>query len=100
MTSECVATVGPCISVDHYEVGEEVVNAVAGCGVPLDVFVQRDLGPKPHVNLRAAAAWKLDQMGVKTSHLEHCTYADVRFPSYRRNGPLSGRMLSMIGLKC
>ena len=100
VANECVAVVGPCIAVEKYEVGEEVVNAVADCGVPQSVFLRRDLGAKPHVSLRAAAAWKLQQWGVQTAHLDHCTWSDSRFPSYRRNGPLSGRMISMIGLKC
>ena len=96
----CRAVIGPCISVEAYEVGPELVVAVAECGVPRDTFLREDLGPKPHVDLRAAATWKLTQLGLQPAHISHCTWGDPRFPSYRRNGPLSGRMLSLIGLRC
>jgi copper oxidase (laccase) domain-containing protein len=94
------AAIGPCICVAHYEVGYELVAALKACGVPREVCTRDDLGPRPHVNLRAAAEWKLEQLGVPCEQLDLCTWEDPRFPSYRRNGPLSGRMASVIGLRC
>ena len=94
------ATIGPCISVEHYEVGSELVDEVAACGVPAEVFLREDLGDRPHVDLKRAAAWKLEQAGIRTEVLPVCTWEDERFPSYRRNGPLSGRMAALIGFRC
>ena len=93
------AAVGPCIGVHRYEVGPELVDALSGCGVPESVFLRADIGPKPHINLRQSAAWKLSQFGIDAEVSPVCTWEDERFPSYRRNGPLSGRMASLIGLQ-
>ena len=93
------AVVGPCISVGHYEVGEEVVEGITAAGVPETCFVDRERGPRPHVDLRAAVAWQLEANGVaRVEVLPHCTFSDPLLPSYRRDGPRSWRMAGLIGL--
>lgn len=93
------AVVGPCICVEHYEVGEEVVAGIAEAGVPEARFVDRARGLRPHVDLRAAVAWQLESNGVsRVEVLPQCTFSDPSLPSYRRDGPRSWRMAGLIGL--
>ena len=93
-----LAVIGPCISVQHYEVGEEVVQAIVDAGVPEPAFVRRDLGPRPHADLRAAAAWQLRAAGVPAVEvMPHCTFADPDLHSHRRDGAASGRLAAVIG---
>ena len=93
-----LAVVGPCISVDHYEVGEEVIQGICAAGVPEAVFTHRDRGPRPHADLRAAAVWQLRQAGVdQIEVLPRCTFADPDLHSHRRDGDRSGRLAAVIG---
>ncbi|EKE80527.1 peptidoglycan editing factor PgeF [Idiomarina xiamenensis] len=91
------AWIGPAISAQHFEVGDDVYQA----------FVQRDetaatafqalpQAAKWLCNLPLLAELRLRAIGVsliKQSQL--CSYADSRFYSYRRQ-PDCGRMLSLI----
>ena len=91
------AAVGPCISVDAYEVGPEVVDGITAAGVPRDIFVQ-ERQPKPHVDLKAAAQFQLQRAAVPNIDvLPHCTFLDENFHSYRRDGNRSGRLAGFIG---
>ena len=91
------AAIGPCISVDAYEVGEEVVLGIKEAGVPVSVFVQ-ERHPRPHVDLKAAAEFQLQRVGVPTIDvLPHCTFLDDGFHSYRRDRNQSGRLAGFIG---
>jgi len=91
------AAIGPCISVDAYEVGWEVVDGIVASGVPKDVFV-REKQPRPHVDLKAAAHYQLQQSKVpKIEVLAYCTYLDEGFHSYRRDQNKSGRLAGLIG---
>lgn len=92
------AAIGPCICVDHYEVGEEVVDGICAAGVPAEAFVHRDRGPKPHVDLRTAITWQLHRRGVTAvAALPHCVMEDPDLHSHRRDRERSGRMLAFIG---
>jgi len=96
VAAEVVAAVGPCISVDAYEVGEEVVAGIAG-RVPPEVFVASEW-ERPHVDLKAANRWLLEQAGVvEVDVLPHCTWGDRRFFSHRRDGGETGRQAAVIG---
>ena len=94
-----VAAVGPCIGVEAFEVGEEVAAAFVGAGLG-DAVVRRDMWPRPHVDLPLAALLclrraKLDADDVDVGRL--CTHSrPADFYSYRRDGPGTGRMLSVI----
>lgn len=94
-----VAAVGPCIGVEQFEVGEEV----AGQFDPR--FVRRDLGPKPHIDLRAAAGAALLALGAEAIDIgESCTYADEGdFFSHRRDvthggASATGRMVNLVAI--
>ena len=93
------AAIGPCISVDAYEVGPEVVDGIASTGIPKDVFVRKKQ-PRPHVDLKAAAAYQLRQCGLSSIEvLPQCTYLDDNFHSYRRDKNASGRLAGLIGFR-
>lgn len=85
-----VAWVGPCIGPCCYEVDEDVALALAGASS--FQAIQRDRGPKPHVDLRIAAESQLREGGVQEiRHLGPCTRCCEELWSYRRDGALAGR---------
>ncbi len=98
MGSVHTAIIGPCIGVNHYEVGEEVVEAIVATGVPRDACVQ-ERTPRPHLDTRLAVAEQLRQQGVGCIEMTgYCTFKDRNWASYRRDGALAGRILSVIGI--
>ena len=96
---QLVAAIGPCIGVNAFEVSEDVAQQLADCVGSASV-VRRDLGPKPHVDLRAVARTQLSKAGVTGAQVEDvpgCTYTDTSDHfSYRRDGRASGRHLAAI----
>ncbi|HEX2266691.1 MAG TPA: peptidoglycan editing factor PgeF [Actinomycetota bacterium] len=91
------ASVGPGISVDHYEVRGDVVAAVTA-GAETDAVVRTNAG-RVHLDLGATLERSLRVRGVR--HIETaglCTACEQdRFFSYRRDG-LTGRQ-SLIALR-
>ncbi len=93
------AAIGPCIRAPVYEVGDDVVDAIAGSGVPRAVFVRPGTRGRPHVDLAAAVAAQLGRMGVQDiEDTEMCTFTDERWYSHRRDGPITGRQAAVIVL--
>lgn len=92
-----IAAIGPCVCVEHYEVGEEVAGRFEH-GV-----VRNERWLKPHLDLRAVALRQLlasevhpDQIDVATE----CTFSDAkRFGSYRRDGVGCGHQAAYIGVR-
>ncbi|HKI45600.1 MAG TPA: peptidoglycan editing factor PgeF [Balneolales bacterium] len=86
--------IGPCISSQVYEVGEEVASRFDGR------FVLRDGFAKPHLAIREALKQQLRDAGIPEINLEidqRCTYLNPDlFHSYRRDGKKSGRMIGFI----
>jgi YfiH family protein len=94
---ELRAWVGPCISRQHFEVGEEV----------REEFVQLDAGASQHFERNPRGRWQADLIGLARRRLkargitdisggEWCTFADRgRFYSHRRDGR-GGRMAALI----
>ena len=79
-----VGAIGPCLSLERFEVGEEVAQAFEAAG--LGACVTRALGPKPHVDLRAATLRQLEVGGLSEVDLcERCTWDDPELWSYRRD---------------
>lgn len=78
---DIVAALGPCISVQHFQVGEEVANAF-----PKE-HVQRGISERPHVDLRSHARHRLRQLGVdEVDVADACTYEhEALLYSYRRD---------------
>lgn len=90
------AYVGPCISAEAFEVGEEVAAQFEARHV-----VRQPAWPRPHVDLRGAVATRLRVAGVPEAQMEvdsACTASDLdRFYSYRAEGGTPGRLLGFIG---
>jgi len=93
-----VAAIGPAISVEHFEVGEQVAEqfVVAGLGGAVD----RRRGEKPHLNLADAAVMQLLDLGLTTRQIDvtdRCTYRDENeFFSHRRDEGITGRHAAVI----
>ena len=90
-----LAYVAPCISVEAFEVGEEVAAQFDE-----SVVVRRPEWPRPHIDLRAELERQLDALGVRPTRRRvegGCTVADGRFYSYRAEGGTAGRMLGFVG---
>ena len=90
------AALGPCISADAFEVGEEVAAEFDDA-----VVLRRPDWPRPHVDLRADLARHLAEAGVGNVESNGaCTVGDNdRFFSYRAESGTPGRMLGFVGLR-
>ena len=90
------AALGPCISAEAFEVGEEVAAQFDA-----SVVVRRPNWPRPHVDLRAELARQLAAAGVAdVEPTDACTVGDNdRFFSYRAEDGTPGRMLGFVGLR-
>lgn len=97
------AAIGMCIGVESFEVGEEVAAEFTRVFPEANAIVRRDLGHKPHIDLKLALAVQLQHAGLPPESIEtlpHCTVRDERlFFSHRRQAALGGggRMLALIG---
>lgn len=85
----------PCISLNNFEVGEEVASKFP------KQFVDRESYKKPHIDLKGFIGWQLLNTGIKLENVEistHCTVQNSNYYSYRRERGRAGRMLGMIKL--
>lgn len=81
-----LASIGPAVGPDHYEVGEEVANAVGSACEGGAVI--HGSGSRPHLDLPATVHRILSSLGIRdVERSGDCTacHAD-RFFSYRRDG--------------
>ena len=102
--SELLCAVGPAISTEIYEVGDELKSQFAEAGFPIeDIFIDRTDWTKSHLSLQRAVRWELLECGVKEKNIEIsdvCTYQNSdKYFSARRLGIDSGRIFSGIILK-
>jgi YfiH family protein len=98
--AELTAWLGPSISRDHFEVGDEVRHA----------FVSADSGSTPHFTSNARGRWQADLVGLTRRRLtalgvtevhggDWCTFADrEQFFSHRRDGHAAGNTGRMAAL--
>ena len=95
------AQIGPGISLDSFEVGDEVYDAFAQAGFDMAAISQKQA--KWHINLPACNRLQLMAMGVKSDHIslsDICTYkTHDTFFSARRLGINSGRIFTAMMLK-
>ncbi len=92
------ACIGPGISLEHFEVGEEVYNAFCEAGFEMEKIAEKL--DKWHINLSRCNEIQLEQMGLVPDNISVCgvctyTHADEYF-SARRLGIASGRIFSGI----
>ena len=95
---DLAAAIGPHIGVCCYEVGEEVVEAIADP----DAVERRPGWAKPHLHLAHANRRQLENAGLEPGRIEVsalCTRCrEDLFHSFRRDGKRTGFMLSVIGI--
>lgn len=98
-----LAALFPCISVDAFEVGEEVAAQLAEAAGTRAVVRARP-GARPHVDLAGTVRRQLVRAGLAEAHVEHvagCTFAEPgRFFSHRRDAGRTGRHLAAIVPRC
>ena len=95
------AVVGPGISLNSFEVGDEVYDQFQAAGFEMEAISRRD--EKWHIDLPMCNRLQLMEVGVPADHIQMtniCTFqACDRFFSARRLGIQSGRIFTGILLK-
>lgn len=96
-----VCCIGPCISIDNFEVGQEVYEQFAQAGHNMEA-ISRWQG-KWHIDLKECNRRQMLSLGVPDDNITvsgECTFSDnADFFSARKQGRSSGRMLTGIILK-
>ena len=95
---------GPAISQQAFEIGEEVKSAFAFRNTllrnPPSLFLPSSNAGKYYADIYALAKLRLQNLGIPLTQVyggDLCTYSDPdRFYSYRRDGNHSGRLASFI----
>jgi YfiH family protein len=89
---DILAYIGPCISLEHFEVGDEVAEQFE--------FKERR-GARWHVDLKATNAAQLQALGISQIEIsDYCTVANNDlFFSHRKENGITGRMLAVIGFQ-
>lgn len=94
---QLMAVVGQSAGVCCYEIGEDVAREFDA------VFVLRNPGKKPHLDLHAHTLDALVRAGLLRERIELATSCTIchpaEFHSYRRERERSGRMMGVIGLR-
>lgn len=95
------AVIGPGISLEHFEVGDEVYDQFAEAGYPMEQIARKY--EKWHIDLWQCCRLQLEEVGLKAENIEVpgiCTYAhsDDYF-SARKLGTDSGRILTAVVLR-
>ena len=102
------AVIGPCLGMDSFQVGAEVVIMFKEQGFPLDdIWIFRE-GYRPgkmegghHIDLVKSNRWLLEEAGVIPGNIQSDdidTYTDESFFSARREGYKCGRTINGIML--
>jgi len=99
--TDLFACIGPGISLDSFEIGEEVYKAFQTAGFPMPLISKwKSTTHKHHIDLWACVRLQLQDFNIPTFHIETagiCTYQQhTDFFSARHSGIHSGRILSGI----
>jgi len=88
--ADILAYIGPCISLDRFEVGDEVAAQFE---------YKEKRGARWHVDLKATNAAQLRDLGIRQIEIsDYCTVEDNDlFFSHRKEKGITGRMLAVIG---
>ena len=96
--ADMVAQIGPGISLDSFEVGDEVYETFANEGFPMELISKKR--DKWHIDLPTCNRLQLESMGVPAQHISVspvCTFKQTdSFFSARRLGINSGRIFTAI----
>ena len=89
------AIIGPGISLEWFEVGDEVYEAFKAAGFPMERIAKaypKGTGESWHIDLWEANRWLLEEKGVTDVYIEGtCTRASENFYSARRETINTGR---------
>jgi YfiH family protein len=100
-TTDIQIWLGPCIGIDHFEVGPEVVEHFPQDSNSSDCFV-KGAADRWQASLAELARARLARLGISDVYGgEFCTYSDPRFFSHRQAvhaGGVTGRFASVIWL--
>lgn len=92
--ADLLAVIGPGISLDSFEVGQEVYDQFAGAGFNMGAIARMD--KKWHIDLPASNRLQLEAVGVQPGHIQDCGICTFRnsdqFFSARKLGTESGRI--------
>ena len=98
---DMIAQIGPGISLDSFEVGDEVYDAFAKAGFEMPLICRRDA--KWHIDLPLCNRLQLEALGVPSHQIAVATDCTFKQPetwfSARRLGIQSGRIFTGIMLK-
>lgn len=97
--STMLAAIGPSISVDRFEVGDEVAEKFESAGYNMsDISYRSSITGKVHIDLWKANSLQLEKSGLRAANIKIagiCTYSNPdKFFSARRQSIHSGRMLA------
>ena len=96
-----LAVIGPGISLEHFEVGDEVYQAFAEARFDMEKIALYDA--KWHLNLPLCNQLQLQETGVRPANIQLtgiCTYAQNNdYFSARKQGINSGRIFTGILIK-
>lgn len=101
---EIHAGIGPCIGMEAYEVGDEVIEAMYRAGVDVDSVTVRNRNThKMHIDLAATNADMLLRCGVELMNIEVCGicthHNSANFYSVRALGNETGRFLTGVMMR-
>ena len=92
------AIIGPGISLEWFEVGDEVYEAFKAAGFPMERIAKK--ADRWHIDLWEANRWLLEEQGVKDIFVEGtCTRSSMDFYSARRETINTGRNYNGIWIK-
>jgi polyphenol oxidase len=96
--SKLAAAIGPAISQEHFEVGEEVAAEFSRMNLADAIQPPAPDRPKPHVDLQKAALLQLQRLGIpRIDGNDLCTFRDAgEFYSHRRESGNTGRQVAVI----
>ena len=90
-----LAWIGPAISAEHYEVGEEVRTAICRDAADEESFTPVGKG-KWLADLPALARRRLDGLNIVCAGYDGCTFTDARHFFSARRQAVTGRMAALI----
>jgi len=97
-----IAAIGPCIGMEAFEVGAEVLEAF-GLLLGERAPIRSCAGGKGRVDLRCAVALQLQDAGLSPENIDmtdRCTVEHAaEFFSHRRDQGVTGRMVAIIGAR-
>jgi len=97
---DVIAAVGPHASVERYETGPDVIQALVQAGLQRERISRVGPRGREHADLRQAVHDQLTAAGVRqVDHVRRCTLVDPDFFSHRRDGAGTGRQASVIALR-